>query len=208
MRDPREGGLDRAMALSLSAVVSAGCLRFFVPWALTVLAEAIDITSAGAPACIKKLSNRNKRKDTIITNPKAKQRGSYRISLGVARPGLGQNQHHWCAHLSFFGREEQWKKQVGVFLKKWGTWWGRSEGWVERKLREKSERRNEMREKRSEWGFSSREEAEREEWNDDCFVRPTYCWKSGGFVIWWLIGHYYGALTSVVYCAVVHSSTE
>ena len=33
----------------------------------------------------------------------------------------------------------------------------------ERKLREKSERRNEMREKRSEWGFSSREEAEREE---------------------------------------------
>ena len=33
----------------------------------------------------------------------------------------------------------------------------------ERKLREKSERRNEMREKRREWGFSSREEAEREE---------------------------------------------
>ena len=31
MRDPGEGGLDRAMALSLSAVVSAGCLRFFVP---------------------------------------------------------------------------------------------------------------------------------------------------------------------------------
>ena len=28
----------------------------------------------------------------------------------------------------------------------------------ERKLREKSERRNEMREKRSEWGFSSKEE--------------------------------------------------
>ena len=27
----RRGGLDRAMALSLSAVVSAGCLRFFVP---------------------------------------------------------------------------------------------------------------------------------------------------------------------------------
>ena len=33
----------------------------------------------------------------------------------------------------------------------------------ERKLREKSERRNEMREKRSKWWFSSREEAEREE---------------------------------------------
>ena len=33
----------------------------------------------------------------------------------------------------------------------------------ERKLREKSERRNEMREKRSEWGFSSIEEVEREE---------------------------------------------
>ena len=33
----------------------------------------------------------------------------------------------------------------------------------ERKLREKSEKRNKMREKRSEWGFSSREEAEREE---------------------------------------------
>ena len=33
----------------------------------------------------------------------------------------------------------------------------------ERKLREKSERRNEMREKRSEWEFSSREQAEREE---------------------------------------------
>ena len=112
MRDPREGGLDMAMALSLSAVVSTGCLRFFVPWASTVLARAIDITSAGAPASIQ-----------------------------------------------------------------------------ERKLREKSERRNEMREKRSEWGFSSREEAEREEWNDGCFVRPTYCWKGGGFVIWWLIGH-------------------
>ena len=139
MRDPGEGGLDRAMALSLSAVVSAGCLHFFVPWASTVLARAIDITSAGAPASIKKLSNRNKRKETIITNPKEEKRGSYRISLGVARPGLGQNQHHWCAHLSFFGREEQWQKQVGVFWKKWGTRWGRSEGWVERKLREKSE---------------------------------------------------------------------
>ena len=33
----------------------------------------------------------------------------------------------------------------------------------ERKLREKSEMRNEMREKQSEWEFSSREEAEREE---------------------------------------------
>ena len=86
MRDPREGGLDRAMALSLSAVVSAGCLCFFVPLASTVLARAIDITSADAPASIQ-----------------------------------------------------------------------------ERKLREKSERRNEMREKRSESGFSSREEAEREE---------------------------------------------
>ena len=86
MRDLGEGGLDRAMALSLSAVVSAGCLRFFVPRASTVLARAIDITSASAPASIQ-----------------------------------------------------------------------------ERKLREKSERSNEMREKRSEWGFSSREEAEREE---------------------------------------------
>ena len=120
MRDPGEGGLDRAMALSLSAVVSAGCLRFFVPWASTVLARAIDITWASAPASIQ-----------------------------------------------------------------------------ERKLREKSERRNEMREKRSEWGFSSREEAEREEWNDGCFIRPTYCWKGGGFVIWWLIGHYCGATTGV-----------
>jgi hypothetical protein len=58
------------------------------------LARAIDITSAGAPRSIKKLSNRNKRKETIITNPKEEQRGSYRISLGVARLGLGQNQHH------------------------------------------------------------------------------------------------------------------
>ena len=33
----------------------------------------------------------------------------------------------------------------------------------DKKLREKSERRNEMREKQSEWGVSSREEAEREE---------------------------------------------
>ena len=33
----------------------------------------------------------------------------------------------------------------------------------ERKLREKSEMRNKMRENRSEWGFCSREEAEREE---------------------------------------------
>ena len=33
----------------------------------------------------------------------------------------------------------------------------------ERKMREESERRNEMREKQSEWGFSSREEAETEE---------------------------------------------
>ena len=33
----------------------------------------------------------------------------------------------------------------------------------ERKLSEKSERRNEMRDKRSEWGFSSRVEDEREE---------------------------------------------
>ena len=33
----------------------------------------------------------------------------------------------------------------------------------ERKLIDKSEMRNEMREKISEWGFSSREEAEREE---------------------------------------------
>ena len=33
----------------------------------------------------------------------------------------------------------------------------------ERKLREKSKSRNKMREKRSEWGFSSREEDEREE---------------------------------------------
>ena len=86
MRDPGEGGLDRAMALCLSAVVLAGWLRFFVPGASTILARAIDITLAGAPAYIQ-----------------------------------------------------------------------------ERKLREKSERRNEMREKRSEWGFSSREEAEREE---------------------------------------------
>ena len=115
------------MALSLSAIVSAGCLHYFVPWASTVLSRAIDITSAGAPASIKKLSNRNKRKETIITNPKEEKRGSYRISLVVARPGLGQNQHHWCAHLSFFGREEQWQKQVGVFSKKWGTRWGRSE---------------------------------------------------------------------------------
>ena len=84
----------------------------------TVLARAIDITSASAPGFIKKLSNRNKREETIITNPKEEQRGSYRISLGVARPGLGQNQHHLCDHLSFFGREEQWQKQVGVFLKK------------------------------------------------------------------------------------------
>jgi len=179
MRDPGEGGLDMAMALSLSAVVSAGCLRFFVPWASTVLAGAIDITSAGAPASIKKLSNRNKRKETIITNPKEEKRGSYRISLGVARPGLGQNQHHWCAHLSFFGRDEQWQKQVGVLLKKWGTRWGRSE--------------------------LGGEEAEREEWNDGCFDRPTYCWKEGGFVIWRLIGHYCDASIRVVYR---HSTTE
>ena len=59
------------------------------------------------------------------------------------------------------------------------------------------EMRKKMREKRSEWGFSSREEAEREEWNDGCFVRPTYCWKGGGFVIWRLIGHYCGATTGV-----------
>ena len=58
----RRGGLDRAIALSLSVVVSAGCLRFFILGASTVLARAIDITSAGAPASIKKLSNRNKRK--------------------------------------------------------------------------------------------------------------------------------------------------
>ena len=43
---------------------------------------------------MKRLSNRNKRKETIITNPKEEQRWSYRISLGIARPGLGQNQHH------------------------------------------------------------------------------------------------------------------
>ena len=135
----QRGGLGQGDGLDLSVVVSVGCLRFFVPWASTVLARAIDITSAGAPASIKKLSNRNKRKETIITNPKEEQRWSYMISRGVARPGLGRNQHHWCAHLSFFGREEQWQKQVGVSLNKWGSRWGRSEGWVERKLREKSE---------------------------------------------------------------------
>src|SRR5215216_3186144 len=43
-----------------------------------LLARAIDITSAGAPPSIKKLSNRNKRKETIITNPKEEQRGSYK----------------------------------------------------------------------------------------------------------------------------------
>ena len=125
---PGEGGLDRAMALSLSVVLLAGCLRFFLSWALMILARAIDITSAGAPASIQ-----------------------------------------------------------------------------ETKLREKSEKRNEMREKRSEWGFSSREEAEREEWNDGCFVRPTYCWKGGGFVIWRLIGHYCGGSIGLVYR---HSTTE
>ena len=41
------------------------------------------------------------------------------------------------------------------------------------------EMRNKMREKRG----LGREEAEREEWNDGCFVCPTYCWKGGGFVI-------------------------
>ena len=37
-------------------------------------------------------------------------------------------------------------------------------------------------------GVHPREEAEREEWNDGCFVRPTYCWV---YVIWRLIGLYY-----------------
>ena len=46
------------------------------------------------------------------------------------------------------------------------------------------EMRNKMREKRG----LGREEAEREEWNDGCFVRPTYCWV---YVIWRLIGLYY-----------------
>ena len=41
------------------------------------------------------------------------------------------------------------------------------------------ETRNKMREKRG----LGREEAEREESNDGCFVRPTNCWKGGGFVI-------------------------
>ena len=57
MRDPREGGLDMAMALSLSVVVSAGCLCFFVPWASTVLARAIDITSAGALIRLQRIYN-------------------------------------------------------------------------------------------------------------------------------------------------------
>ena len=86
MRDLGEGGLDRVMALNLSAVVSAGVLA---------LLRTISLDSFGQ---------------------------SHRHHVG------------WCSSVH-----------------------------QERKLREKSEMRNEMREKRSEWGFSSREEAEREE---------------------------------------------
>ena len=95
MRDPGEGVLDRAMALSLSAVVSAGCLRFFVPWASTVLARAIDITSADAPACIQ----------------------GRKLREEAEREEWNEDQ------------DEGEAKRVGVFFKR-GSWERRVKGWL------------------------------------------------------------------------------
>src|SRR3954465_7115978 len=90
----RRGRLGQGDGFELVCGSLGGVLALLRTMSLDGLARAIDITSAGAPVSIKKLSDRNKRKETIITNPKEEKRGSYRISLGVARPGLGQNQHH------------------------------------------------------------------------------------------------------------------
>ena len=71
----QRGGLGQGDGFELVCGSLRGVLVLLRTMSLTVLARAIDITSAGAPASIKKLSNRNKRKDPKSQTQKKNREG-------------------------------------------------------------------------------------------------------------------------------------